>query len=599
VTQTPSFRSTITQALADTVMDESAQSVGRRRSAGGGAKLPEEGDLVGGLYRLVRLLGKGAFGRVYVAERIDVPEHQVALKVMPREMYSGRNVERELVMLAAAGHPNIVQLKDHGSTAGYVWFTTPVYDGETLAARLSRGTLSLREAHEIFVPIARGVEALHRAGLRHQDLKPENIFLAQFAGRLHPIILDLGVAAELTATFVAGTILYASPEQIRALTAETEEDRPPLGEKMDTYSLAATLLVALVGSRLFPGSNAGTYEEMAEAQRERASTPLHPDALPDLTGEPRRLLQAAFCRWFALDPAQRSSMSEMAEQLDVLLEKERAEARRERQRIAQQKANLQRARFLVAALLVLGVALLGVAWTKRETLRLAGELAQARADEAASFDKLETCVASHRITTEEVRRCREQNQRDRDDFKKTLEEMERSGSTTQASCAADVLVYTNRLRACEDEAAAARKECSAEQERLNAELSARARECETAREECRHESAAQAATMNELVAQLDQCRARHAGGGKSDDNPYIEPGGAQPAGTPLPNLPSLPAATHAGSAATPEPPPAGTPTPPVDPVPTPTTPQPPPAAPTPTGSGVSATQSLPGPRGSD
>src|SRR5262249_14939940 len=139
------FRATLTEALAATIVDDS------RRGSGPAAfdttSLPDVGDLVGNDYRLVRLLGKGMFGRVYVAERVDVPEPQVGLKVVPREVYSGRNVERELVMLAAAGHPNVVQLKDHGMTDSYVWLTMPVYEGETLADRLARGTLSLREAY--------------------------------------------------------------------------------------------------------------------------------------------------------------------------------------------------------------------------------------------------------------------------------------------------------------------------------------------------------------------------------------------------------------------------------------------------------------------
>ncbi|HEX9297772.1 MAG TPA: protein kinase, partial [Polyangiaceae bacterium] len=172
----------MTEALAATVVDESAPagSVSGRFHT---EELPDVGDVVGGHYRLVRLLGKGMFGKVYVAERIDVPAHQVALKVVPREVYSGRNVERELVMLAAASHPNIVQLKDHGMTEAYVWLTMPVYEGETLADRLKRGPLNLDEAYEVFLPIARALDALHNAGLRHQDIKPENIFLATFAGR--------------------------------------------------------------------------------------------------------------------------------------------------------------------------------------------------------------------------------------------------------------------------------------------------------------------------------------------------------------------------------------------------------------------------------
>ena len=91
-------------------------------------------------------------------QRIDVPAHQVALKMVPREVYSGRNVERELVMLAAASHPNIVQLKDHGMTEGYVWLTMPVYEGVTLGERLKRGPLALDEAYEVFLPIARALD---------------------------------------------------------------------------------------------------------------------------------------------------------------------------------------------------------------------------------------------------------------------------------------------------------------------------------------------------------------------------------------------------------------------------------------------------------
>ena len=100
--------------------------------------------MIGNLYRLMRLLGKGMFGRVFVAERVDVPEHRVALKLVPRSVYQGRNVERELVMLATVGHPNVVQMKDHGTTSEYVWLTMPVYQGQTLAERLEKKPLTLK-----------------------------------------------------------------------------------------------------------------------------------------------------------------------------------------------------------------------------------------------------------------------------------------------------------------------------------------------------------------------------------------------------------------------------------------------------------------------
>ena len=224
--------------------------------------LPKVGDVVGNVYRLTRLLGSGMFGKVYVAQREDVPEHQVALKILPRSHYAGRNVERELVMLATVGHPHVVQLKDHGMTNEFVWLTMPVYEGETLDVRLARKPLDLREAYEIFTAVARGLEALHAAGLRHQDIKPENIFLAIFGGRVHPILLDLGAAAELDAQFVAGTALYASPEQLSVLRGEVDV---LLSEKMDTYCLGATILVSLIGEGKFPGTEANTLEELLKS----------------------------------------------------------------------------------------------------------------------------------------------------------------------------------------------------------------------------------------------------------------------------------------------------------------------------------------------
>jgi len=140
------MRTTLMQAFAVTVVDESRSGEKGGTPAGPPAApldLPKVGDVVGGLYRLVRVLGEGAFGKVYVAQRLDVPEHQVALKILPRSMYEGRNVERELVMLATVGHPHVVQLKDHGTGPDFVWLTMPVYQGETLAEREGGRTLDV------------------------------------------------------------------------------------------------------------------------------------------------------------------------------------------------------------------------------------------------------------------------------------------------------------------------------------------------------------------------------------------------------------------------------------------------------------------------
>jgi serine/threonine protein kinase len=490
------FRTTITEALAATVVDRSGPAPFPTEV------LPDVGSIVGGHYRLVRLLGKGMFGKVYVAQRVDVPAHQVALKLVPREVYSGRNVERELVMLAAASHPNIAQLKDHGTTDSYVWLTMPVYEGETLGERLRRGTLSLEEAYEIFLPIARALDALHEAGLRHQDIKPENIFLATFAGRLHPILLDLGVAAERDASFVAGTILYASPEQLSALSKSP--DSIQLTDKMDTYCLASTLLVSLVGPAQFPGEGADSRLEIVKAQSIRASQPLSYSALPELSGSARDKLRDALCRWLDPDPTKRPPVSVMAEELDVLLESQRERERLAERRTLRQKI-VRRVTF-AAVLVVVGVGAL-IAYSKRETLRLASELHRARAEGAASFDKLDTCVASHQLAKHEVQVCRESKAKEEVEFRTMLDQISKSGES-EGERARQMqslqATFATRLKSCEDDLGASAKERAAERDTLTSDFQRREAELAADRDE-------QKKLAESRQGDLDRCRADQGG----------------------------------------------------------------------------------------
>ncbi|MCC6556117.1 MAG: serine/threonine protein kinase [Polyangiaceae bacterium] len=531
--------------------------------------LPERGHRGGGLYRLVRLLGQGMFGKVYVAQRVDVPEHQVALKLLPRSLYATRNVERELVMLATVGHPNVVQLKDHGMTADYVWLTMPVYEGETLAERLARGPIDAREAHDIFVPIARGLDALHAAGLRHQDVKPDNIYLARFGGRVHPILLDLGVAAEKEATFCAGTALYAAPEQVRALNAFP--GAVPLNEKMDTYGLGATLLFALAGPQGFPGETAATRTELGQAHEIRAQRPLGLGVLPELTGRPRELLSEAFKRWLALDPADRPSMSELAEQLDVLLEPEREAAREEERRQARQKAALLRFRIAAGALLLAAVAGALVAFSKRETIQLAQELERARREGAESFDKLDTCVASYRLSESNATACRVAREKDRVEHQRAMAAIERSGAT-EAERAREVQslqsMYAGRLKACEDEAAAAAKEAVAARESMTQAWEKERAALAAERDEQRALADKRAADLATLTAQREACDAAHASCIAERDrcqtfcvDPSVAPAshttrpGPAPPAPPAPPTASAPPASTASAGAGPAPPP--------------------------------------------
>jgi serine/threonine protein kinase len=449
------------------------------------------------------------FGRVYVAQRLDVPEHQVALKLLPRSLYAGRNVERELVMLATVGHPHVVQLKDHGTTPDYVWLTMPVYHGETLQERLEKkGTLSPRQAYDIFLPMARGLEALHAAGLRHQDVKPDNIFLAVFGGRVHPILLDLGVAAEKDASFVAGTALFGAPEQVAVLSGLPIIQ--PLSEKMDTYGLAATMLMALVGPRQFPGEKATDRTELAEAQDERTKQPLGPGALPEVTGDPRDQIAACFRHWLAFAPEDRPTMKELAEQIEVLLEPDAEEVRQEEKRRARQERTILRFKVAVAGMLVAGAAGGIVMYNQRETLRIAADLETARNIGAKSFDELGTCNAAHASDTQSLGACRADRAKERDEHRQQLDEVMRSGSTSQQEHAREMSRFNNRLKTCEDNATTAKRVCDEETARILLETARDKTALTAQRDEAKKLADAEKAELATLSAERDQCRAERA-----------------------------------------------------------------------------------------
>jgi len=567
------LRTTIVQAFARTIASEDHPALDGQGASGPASStppssvaLPGAGDVVGGHYKLMSLLGEGMFGKVYVAQRLDVPEHRVALKLLPRSLYAGRNVERELVMLATVGHPHVVQLKDHGTTPDYVWLTMPVYQGQTLAERLEKGTLSCKQAHDIFLPMARGLEALHAAGLRHQDIKPENIFLAVFSGRVHPILLDLGVAAEKDAGFVAGTALFGAPEQVAALAGLPTG--AAFSEKMDTYGLAATLLYALVGPAQFPGEEASDRNGLAEAQEVRTQDPISSAALPEVTGAAREALAASFRRWLSFDPADRPTMKEMCEQIDVLLEPEREEERIEARRRERQKTTITRLWVAFGVTLLAGGAGGVVAYQKGETRRVAQQLAEARREGAASFDKLDTCVASHHVATKDAAACRAALAVERAELKRSLDEVMRTGTQSEAEHAHEVQRHNARIKTCEDTAAAQKRTCEDEATRLVSERAVERTELTAERDAARRlgeqersgrlaaegERDACEAEQRTIVEERDACKAAAA-------KPKPPPPAPGASGTPdaPPVKTAVPVATAAPTAPEPAAPPKRSP----------------------------------------
>lgn len=361
------------------------------------------GALVGGRYRVQARVGTGAFGDVYRAEDIEVPGHVVALKLLHQPSYSADTKQaalRELRHLASVFHPSVVSLKDHGWFDGRLWFVMPWYDGETLESRLNRGPLSRAEARRIFEPLARALAAVHEAGLRHQDVKPENVFLAKMPGfedDVLPVLIDLGVAATDAEMLVAGTPTYFAPE-VAAQFASGVTDKPRVTNKADVFSLALALRNALEPDTQ-DDVPAGAIESFIESRA--VSVPALPEA------RSLRFLRGALQRWMSLDPEARPTATELANELAVLTAPE--DRRRKRRALW---------RWLLPTLVVLG-ALAGAAvlhvraLAAEETARAAARVAAVREDlEATELERrrLAADADSIRATLEDERLGREELQ---------------------------------------------------------------------------------------------------------------------------------------------------------------------------------------------
>ncbi len=192
-----------------------------------------------GPYRLLRRIGAGGMGEVYLAERSDgVFERQVAVKILRRGMDSDRIVRRfedERRILSRLDHPHIASLLDGGVTAdGRPYFVMEYVDGQAITTHCDRHQLTVRERLELFRDVCRAVHHAHRNLVVHRDLKPGNI-LVNTAGEVK--LLDFGIAKLLDdsapdKTRTGRQLLtpaYAAPEQLLNLDVTTATDVYGLG----------------------------------------------------------------------------------------------------------------------------------------------------------------------------------------------------------------------------------------------------------------------------------------------------------------------------------------------------------------------------------
>jgi tRNA A-37 threonylcarbamoyl transferase component Bud32 len=219
----------------------------------------EDGRSVG-RYRIIRFLGAGAMGEVYLAEDPHI-ERKLAIKTVRLEGGRPQDIEdrkRRLLREArAAGrllHPNVVTLFDTGEHEGLLYLAFEFVEGQDLASRIEEGPPpSLREVLRIIGQVADALDYAHRQGIVHRDIKPSNILL-DTTGKVK--VADFGiakVAGQNTELTVVGSVMgspqYLSPEQIRG-----EE----LDGRSDIFSLGVVLYELLSGRRPFDGETITT-----------------------------------------------------------------------------------------------------------------------------------------------------------------------------------------------------------------------------------------------------------------------------------------------------------------------------------------------------
>jgi len=220
------------------------------------------GTIIGGVYRLESILGRGGMGVVFRA-RDEETLRPVAVKILRPELAMqhatfAKRFLREAKAAAAIKHPNVVEVYDVGTEAdGTAFQVLALLEGESLREHLSRkGTLSLALTLEILLPVMHALEAAHAAAVVHRDLKPDNIFLArQPNGDVLPTLLDFGIAKlleghESFATntgSILGTPSYMAPEQATGARVQ--------GLGIDVWAMGIIVYECLSGAPPFTGAS--------------------------------------------------------------------------------------------------------------------------------------------------------------------------------------------------------------------------------------------------------------------------------------------------------------------------------------------------------
>jgi tRNA A-37 threonylcarbamoyl transferase component Bud32 len=323
----------------------------------------EAGQVVGGKYELIRPLGRGSMGEVWVAHHRTLGE-EVAVKLLASARLDGDVADRstaearfrfeaQIAARLSRKTRHIVSVTDCGEQGdGIAYLVMELLEGETLEQLLVRGPLPPHEVRQLVAQIARALEEAHGDGVVHRDLKPANVFLAHDEdGLLVAKLLDFGIARAIRTVrvppvfssgegLICGTPGYMSPEQACA---------SKLDSHCDLWALATLAYEALTAELPVPG---GSTEELLRNLRARRFVPVHqrnPALPPGLAGFFERAFAPAIEQRFG-------TASELAEGLGAAMAIVIPRARRPARHREVARARLSLAGLGAALLFVVGVA---------------------------------------------------------------------------------------------------------------------------------------------------------------------------------------------------------------------------------------------------
>ncbi|PYQ28753.1 MAG: hypothetical protein DMF56_13815 [Acidobacteria bacterium] len=240
------------------------------------------GNLLDGKYEIVERLGAGGMGQVFKATHKYLGATRV-IKVVHPQIVENKDAQDRFLREARAAtkvtHPNVAAMYDFAELPdGSHYMVSEFIDGENLAQKLrARGTLPPKEALKIIIQTLNGLEAIHKAGIIHRDVSPENIMLTR-DGTVK--IIDLGVAkvddvAEVNATrtgIFVGKLRYASPEQLGLMN---EGER--IDGRADVYATGMVLYELLTGRPPYEAKSPHEYFLIHTREQEAAISALPPD----------------------------------------------------------------------------------------------------------------------------------------------------------------------------------------------------------------------------------------------------------------------------------------------------------------------------------